>query len=445
MQLESSRNHTSVYGENRNLNVDIRSIKVPEVFKEGMDLKSCFILMEIYLKNFPNRFPITVNWIKQSIESHTSVTSNFCFKTYSLIKRHASESYLEEYRGGKLYLASGEIYIYGFLRLNRCLIAHVILLSNTNVIVTNNCSGHQCLLSRDIINRIPVLKQRIDSIKSVFHEYSTVVLKIFREEMKEKTQQPDLTKQKKNYFLKKQFLKIVLNLKLVKNSRIEIKKEIKNEWPNSCESKSQVNNQDIKPEINSNLTHCDDDSKQNNFVNIVQQEQPSFVEAEEFILKKFKETSVDSVMDLKPSENQYEKFKIEFKNENHKPTKCKCRPLPYNLKEKVRLEIEKLLRAGTIRPSKSEWCSPIRVGDKTDGTIRITVDYKELNKVIKDYNYPLPSISDMFNKLTNSDTFTKADLISAFHQIPVHEDFMEVTAFICQFGVYEYVCMPFGI
>ena len=106
--------------------------------------------------------------------------------------------------------------------------------------------------------------------------------------------------------------------------------------------------------------------------------------------------------------------------------------------------MKKLLKGGIIRPSQSEWCSPIRIVDKPDGSIRITVDYKELNKVIKDDNYPLPSINDLFNKITKSDVFTKADLRSAFHQIPVHHDSI-TTAFICEFGVYEFVFMPMGM
>ena len=69
MQLESSRNHTSVYGENRNFNVDSRSIKVPEVFKEGMDLKSWFILMDIYLKNFPKYewLEVAISYIENKV------------------------------------------------------------------------------------------------------------------------------------------------------------------------------------------------------------------------------------------------------------------------------------------------------------------------------------------------------------------------------------------
>ncbi|CAF0917547.1 unnamed protein product [Brachionus calyciflorus] len=69
MQLESSRNHTSVYCENRNLNVDNRSIKVPEVFKEGMDLKSWYILIEIYLKNFPKSewLEVAISYVENKV------------------------------------------------------------------------------------------------------------------------------------------------------------------------------------------------------------------------------------------------------------------------------------------------------------------------------------------------------------------------------------------
>ncbi|CAF0900533.1 unnamed protein product [Brachionus calyciflorus] len=100
------------------------------------------------------------------------------------------------------------------------------------------------------------------------------------------------------------------------------------------------------------------------------------------------------------------------------------------------------LKAGLIRKSRS---SALRIVDKKDGTIRITVDYKPLNKIIKGDSYPLPSIKDLFNKLVESDTFTRMDIKSAYHQIPVDEESIKFTAFICEFGLYEYLCMPMGI
>ncbi|CAF0784477.1 unnamed protein product [Brachionus calyciflorus] len=409
MQLESSRNHTSVYGENRNFNVDSRSIKVPEVFKEGMDLKSWFILMKIYLKNFPKCewLEVAISYIENKVlrkvknleelictrsyddfktklfdaltvkpreisvklerltdykqsqkdsirdygesivnmlkklfpnvnnsndidsiiqecfvngllnqklreavrlkmlkmknikkyesfkindlinyaecknfdsDYHSDKSLSACenesysnqfrntnrsfhnqngnqnyhqnfatlqnsqkkvefqtekklenqrinylshvprnnsvlnfnepiigqalfnntlvnymcdsgaditvinFKTFLLIKRHEPSTILEEYHGVKLYSASGEIEIFGLVRLKRCLIVPGVQLKNTNILVTNYL-GHQCLLGRDIIKRIPDLKKRIDSIKTIYQEYSLRVVNIFRKEM----------------------------------------------------------------------------------------------------------------------------------------------------------------------------------------------------------------------------------------------------------------------
>ena len=170
-----------------------------------------------------------------------------------------------------------------------------------------------------------------------------------------------------------------------------------------------------------------------------------FIEAESKIKEEFESISANSVADLVPEINHGFTFKIEFIDPNQKPIRCKCRQLPWNLKDKVRLEIENQVKAGIIRPSKSPWCFPIRVVDKQNGEIRITVDYKELNKVIKNDNQPLPSINDLYTMMTDSDVFTKFDLKSAFHQKAVHEESVEVTAFICEFGIFEYLFMPMGI
>lgn len=65
--------------------------------------------------------------------------------------------------------------------------------------------------------------------------------------------------------------------------------------------------------------------------------------------------------------------------------------------------------------------------------------------MIKDDNYPLPSITDLYNKLAEADTFTKIDMKAAYHQIPVHPDSIEITAFVCEFSIFEYLSMPMGI
>ncbi|CAF1049721.1 unnamed protein product, partial [Brachionus calyciflorus] len=152
----------------------------------------------------------------------------------------------------------------------------------------------------------------------------------------------------------------------------------------------------------------------------------------ERIIDSLKTVSANSVIDLEPNKNNDFAFKIELIDPNTKPITTKCRLLPYNLKNKIKEEIENQLKAGI---STSEWSSALRIVIKPDGSIRITVDYKQLNKLIRGDSYPLPSIEDLFNKLSEADVFSKFDLKSASHQIPVHKDSIKYTAFICEFGL----------
>ncbi|CAF1004247.1 unnamed protein product [Brachionus calyciflorus] len=137
------------------------------------------------------------------------------------------------------------------------------------------------------------------------------------------------------------------------------------------------------------------------------------------IMNELKTISAESVTDLTPSKNMDIAFKTELLDPNQTPITTKSRPLPYHLKQKVKEELDRQLKAGIIRKSRSEWSSGLRIVHKKDDSIRITVDYKPLNKIIKGDSNPLPSIKDLFNKLSEADVFTRMDIKSAYHQIPV--------------------------
>jgi hypothetical protein len=68
-----------------------------------------------------------------------------------------------------------------------------------------------------------------------------------------------------------------------------------------------------------------------------------------------------------------------------------------------------------------------------------------LNKLIKNDNFPLPNIEDIYNNLSKSKFFYKIDLKSAYFQIPCDKKTIKYTAFVCEFGIFEYVVMPMGI
>ena len=119
--------------------------------------------------------------------------------------------------------------------------------------------------------------------------------------------------------------------------------------------------------------------------------------------------------------------------------------LPLKKLDVVKTEIDKMLREGIIEPSSSPWASPITLVPKKDGSTRFCVDYRKLNAVTKKDAHPLPHIQDIFDTLTGSMVFSTLDLKSGYWQVPVHPDSIEKTAFICQFGLFQFKRMPFGL
>ena len=82
---------------------------------------------------------------------------------------------------------------------------------------------------------------------------------------------------------------------------------------------------------------------------------------------------------------------------------------------------------------------------KKDGSDRLCVDFRALNKNTVADRYPLPLISDQITRLQKAKYFISLDMASGFHQIPIHPNSTEYTAFVTPDGQYEYVTMPFGL
>ena len=82
---------------------------------------------------------------------------------------------------------------------------------------------------------------------------------------------------------------------------------------------------------------------------------------------------------------------------------------------------------------------------KKDGSSRLCMDYKKLNKMTIKNKYPLPRIDDLMDQLYGSSVFSKIVLRSGYHQILVKADDVQKTAFRSRYGHYEYVVMPFGV
>jgi hypothetical protein len=82
---------------------------------------------------------------------------------------------------------------------------------------------------------------------------------------------------------------------------------------------------------------------------------------------------------------------------------------------------------------------------RKEGTLRLCVDYRTLNKITIKNRYSLPRIEDLMNHLVGSYYFTKINLFSGYHQIRIKEENIPKTAFRTRYGHYEFLVMPFGL
>ena len=104
-----------------------------------------------------------------------------------------------------------------------------------------------------------------------------------------------------------------------------------------------------------------------------------------------------------------------------------------------------MLDKGFIRPSTSPWGAPVLFVKKNDGTLRLCINYRELNKVTITNKYPLPRINDLFDQLQGAQYFYKIDLRSGYHQLRIREADVSKTAFCTRYGHYEFLVMSFGV
>ncbi|GJX98114.1 putative reverse transcriptase domain-containing protein [Tanacetum coccineum] len=110
---------------------------------------------------------------------------------------------------------------------------------------------------------------------------------------------------------------------------------------------------------------------------------------------------------------------------------------PSEMKE-LSEQLQELSDKGFIRPSSSPWGAPVLFVKKKDGSFRMCIDYRELNKLTVKNRYPLPRIDDLFDQLQGSSVYSKIDLRSGYHQLRVREEDIPKMAFRTRYGHYEF-------
>ena len=136
--------------------------------------------------------------------------------------------------------------------------------------------------------------------------------------------------------------------------------------------------------------------------------------------------------------------RIELEPASRPTSRAIYRMSPAELDE-LKAQLKELSDSGFIRPSKSPYGAPVLFVKKKDGSMRMCVDYRDLNRITIKNKYPLPRVEELFDRLRGSKCFSKIDLRSGYHQVRIHPDDISKTAFRTRYGHFEFMVLPFGL
>jgi len=149
----------------------------------------------------------------------------------------------------------------------------------------------------------------------------------------------------------------------------------------------------------------------------------------EYKPKKIKEANVEMTIIMKEDQKIF----------------ARPRRLPFPERKIVSDQMEQWIKEGVIEPCSSDYASPIVVTKKKDGTPRICIDYRAINRAIIKDRYPLPLIEDILDRLQAARIFSSLDLKNGFFHVPVNKDSQKYTAFVTHDGQYQFRKVPFGL
>ena len=113
--------------------------------------------------------------------------------------------------------------------------------------------------------------------------------------------------------------------------------------------------------------------------------------------------------------------------------------------KELQMQLNEFLKKGYIQPSVSPWSTLILFVKKKDGTLRLHIYFKKLNKEMIKNKYPLLRIDDLFDQLRGANIFSKIDLRSVYHEVREKEEDISKTTFQTMYGHYVFTVVPFGL
>lgn len=137
-------------------------------------------------------------------------------------------------------------------------------------------------------------------------------------------------------------------------------------------------------------------------------------------------------------------FAIEFVEDTNPITMTPYCIVPGKLKE-LKVQLQDLIDRGFGHASVSPWAALVLFVKKKDKTMRLCIDYRQLNKVTMKKKYPLPRIDDLFDQLQGAKVFSKIELRFGYHQLQIKSNDVPKIAFCTQYGHYEFLIMSFGL
>src|ERR1043165_5253706 len=130
---------------------------------------------------------------------------------------------------------------------------------------------------------------------------------------------------------------------------------------------------------------------------------------------------------------------------NETPIRTRVRPFNPEKRTALQKEVDDLVSAGVIRPSKSIYASAPVLVKKKDGTWRLAIDYRRINQESEDFPYPLPLIRELFNAFYGAQCYSSIDLARGYWQIGMDPESVQYTAFVTQWRQFEFLVMPFEL